>query len=75
MFIELDADLGLFLFPLQNASSNLDACWQRDFERRYIELEELGRGRFSVVRRCQVHFLLLSMYNYMYSGTPVSGVR
>jgi serine/threonine protein kinase len=31
----------------------LDACWQRDFERRYIELEELGRGRFSVVRRCQ----------------------
>ena len=37
----------------QNSTSNLDACWQRDFERRYIELEELGRGRFSVVRRCQ----------------------
>ncbi len=31
----------------------LDARWQRDFERQYIELEELGRGRFSVVRRCQ----------------------
>ncbi len=31
----------------------LDSLWQRDFERQYIELEELGRGRFSVVRRCQ----------------------
>lgn len=31
----------------------LDSCWQRDFERRFIELEELGRGRFSVVRKCQ----------------------
>ena len=31
----------------------LDSCWKRDFERRYIELEELGRGRFSVVRKCQ----------------------
>lgn len=27
--------------------------WQSNFERSYIELEELGRGRFSVVRRCQ----------------------
>ena len=27
--------------------------WQTNFERSYIELEELGRGRFSVVRRCQ----------------------
>ena len=27
--------------------------WQRDFERQFIELEELGRGRFGVVRRCQ----------------------
>ena len=32
---------------------SLDSCWKRDFERRYIELEELGRGRFSVVRKCQ----------------------
>ena len=41
--------------PLRKRSSrqDLDSCWQRDFERRYIELEELGRGRFSVVRRCQ----------------------
>ena len=31
----------------------MDSCWKRDFERRYIELEELGRGRFSVVRKCQ----------------------
>ena len=31
----------------------LESCWKRDFERRYIELEELGRGRFSVVRKCQ----------------------
>ena len=45
--------LKLILFGFQSSSSNLDACWQRDFERRYIELEELGRGRFSVVRRCQ----------------------
>ena len=29
------------------------SLWQRDFERKYIELEELGRGRFSVVRKCQ----------------------
>ena len=29
------------------------APWQTDFERRYIELEELGRGRFGVVRKCQ----------------------
>ena len=34
-------------------SAELDAVWQRDFERQYIELEELGRGRFAVVRRCQ----------------------
>lgn len=27
--------------------------WKSNFERSYIELEELGRGRFSVVRRCQ----------------------
>ena len=27
--------------------------WQSNFELSYIELEELGRGRFSVVRRCQ----------------------
>ncbi|CAB4064107.1 Triple functional domain protein [Lepeophtheirus salmonis] len=27
--------------------------WKRDFERKFIELEELGRGRYSVVRRCQ----------------------
>merc|ERR1711953_1602610 len=27
--------------------------WQSNFERSYIELEEVGRGRFSVVRRCQ----------------------
>ena len=47
----LDTDFIKHFF--QNSSSNLDACWQRDFERRYIELEELGRGRFSVVRRCQ----------------------
>jgi kalirin len=37
----------------RNSMHDLDACWQRDFERQYIELEELGRGRFSVVRRCQ----------------------
>ena len=29
------------------------SVWQRDFERRFIELEEIGRGRFGVVRRCQ----------------------
>lgn len=42
--------------PLAGRKSShvdLDALWQRDFERQYIELEELGRGRFSVVRRCQ----------------------
>ena len=27
--------------------------WQTNFERSYIELEEIGRGRFSVVLRCQ----------------------
>ncbi len=38
----------------RDSSADLDpALWQRDFERRYIELEELGRGRFAVVRRCQ----------------------
>lgn len=37
-----------------SGSGGLDtSCWQRDFERKYIELEELGRGRFSVVRKCQ----------------------
>jgi len=30
-----------------------DPAWQPDFELQYIELEEVGRGRFSVVRRCQ----------------------
>lgn len=42
-----------FLKKRSSSSHELDACWQRDFERQYIELEELGRGRFSVVRRCQ----------------------
>ena len=37
----------------QNLQESLDSCWKRDFERRYIELEEVGRGRFSVVRKCQ----------------------
>ncbi len=37
----------------RDSLQELDSCWQRDFERQYIELEELGRGRFSVVRRCQ----------------------
>ena len=31
----------------------LDPAWRPDFELQYIELEEVGRGRFSVVRRCQ----------------------
>ena len=35
----------------RNSFQDLDDCWQRDFERQFIELEELGRGRFSVVRR------------------------
>lgn len=35
----------------RNSFHDLDDCWQRDFERQYIELEELGRGRFAVVRR------------------------
>ena len=35
----------------RNSFQDLDDCWQRDFERQYIELEELGRGRFAVVRR------------------------
>jgi serine/threonine protein kinase len=30
-----------------------EVVWKTNFERSYIELEELGRGRFSVVRRCQ----------------------
>lgn len=30
-----------------------DPAWQPDFELQYIELEEVGRGRYSVVRRCQ----------------------
>ena len=37
----------------EGSSAALDHGWQRDFERKYIELEELGRGRFSVVRKCQ----------------------
>ena len=35
----------------RNSFQDLDDCWQRDFERQYIELEELGRGRYAVVRR------------------------
>ena len=31
----------------------LDPAWRPDFELQYIELEEVGRGRCSVVRRCQ----------------------
>ena len=31
----------------------LDPAWRPDFELQYIELEEVGRGRVSVVRRCQ----------------------
>lgn len=37
----------------RNSCDDYDSFWQRDFERQYIELEELGRGRFGVVRRCQ----------------------
>ena len=35
----------------RNSFQDLDDCWQRDFERQFIELEELGRGRYAVVRR------------------------
>ncbi|XP_059088154.1 triple functional domain protein-like isoform X1 [Tigriopus californicus] len=38
---------------LRAPSAELDETWQLDFERKFIELEELGRGRYSVVRRCQ----------------------
>ncbi len=38
---------------LHSSTQDLDSLWQRDFDRRYIELEELGRGRACVVRRCQ----------------------
>ena len=31
----------------------LDPAWRPDFELQYIELEEVGRGRVAVVRRCQ----------------------
>ena len=34
-------------------SVNETAPWQTDFERKFIELEDLGRGRFGVVRKCQ----------------------
>lgn len=36
-----------------NIAQLLDPAWRPDFELQYIELEEVGRGRFSVVRRCQ----------------------
>ena len=40
--------------PAQAAPSQLlDPAWRPDFELQYIELEEVGRGRRSVVRRCQ----------------------
>ena len=42
-----------FNYQFENLQESLDSCWKRDFERKYIELEELGRGRFSVVRKCQ----------------------
>ena len=35
------------------ASTQQPPQWQTNFERSYIELEEIGRGRFSVVLRCQ----------------------
>ena len=35
------------------SSVNDTAPWQTDFERKFIELEDLGRGRFGVVRKCQ----------------------
>jgi len=58
---DLPADLpaGLHNSNLSNSSASLtstqlpDPAWQPDFELQYIELEEVGRGRFSVVRRCQ----------------------
>ena len=58
---DLPADLpaGLHNSSLSNSSASLtsaqlpDPAWQPDFELQYIELEEVGRGRFSVVRRCQ----------------------
>ena len=31
----------------------LDPAWRPDFELQYIELEEVGRGRVAVGRRCQ----------------------
>ena len=40
--------------PLAAPAAQLpDPAWQPDFELQYIELEEVGRGRYSVVRRCQ----------------------
>lgn len=40
----------------RNSFQDLDDCWQRDFERQYIELEELGRGRYAVVRRYEMEW-------------------
>jgi len=37
----------------QQAAHHHDPTLHTNFEQQYIELEELGRGRFSVVRRCQ----------------------
>ena len=53
-YIYLTDALGIRInYSFENLQESLDACWKRDFERKYIELEELGRGRFSVVRKCQ----------------------
>ena len=38
----------------EQAGQDNSGLWQQDFELQYIELEEVGRGRVAVVRRCQV---------------------
>ncbi|XP_023330642.1 triple functional domain protein isoform X4 [Eurytemora carolleeae] len=48
-----EGQTGSALLALQQRKVDTDPALQTNFEQQYIELEEVGRGRFSVVRRCQ----------------------